>query len=134
MDKTFKKLLEEAKRIAIKRRLSEYATCGHVGCALITKGSNIYSGISSDTNCALGNCAEFSAISEMLKNGESEIVKLVSYSSKGQIYSPCGRCRELIRMVDNNNVNTKVLINETTVMTIKELLPEMYITKVVESK
>lgn len=37
MDKTFKKLLDEAKRIAVKRRLSEYATCGHVGCALITK-------------------------------------------------------------------------------------------------
>ena len=68
MDKDFVKLIEEAKKIAIKRNLSDYASCGHVGCALLTTKGNIYTGISVDSNCNLGKCAEYAAIAEMLKN------------------------------------------------------------------
>lgn len=37
MDKDFENLINEAKKIAYKKTLSEYASCGHVGCALLTK-------------------------------------------------------------------------------------------------
>ena len=129
MDKDFENLLKEAKKLAHKRKLSEYASCGHVGVALLTKSGNIYTGISIDSNCALGKCAEYSAISEMLKNNESEIDKIVAYSAKGKIYPPCGSCRELIRMDNEKNLKTKVLVDEEKVCTIEDLLPEMYITK-----
>ena len=129
MDKDFEKLIKEAKKIAYKKTLSEYASCGHVGCALLTKKGNIYTGICIDSNCALGNCAEYAAIADMLKNNESEIDKIVAYSAKGQIYAPCGRCRELIRMVNDKNLNTKVMVNEDKIYQLKDLLPEMYITK-----
>ena len=129
MDKDFEKLISEAKKIANKRILSEYASCGHVGCALITKKGNIYTGICIDSNCALGNCAEYAAIADMLKNNESEIDKIVAYSAKGKIYAPCGRCRELIRMVNDSNLETKVMVNENKISKLKDLLPEMYITK-----
>lgn len=129
MDKEFEKLINEAKKIAGKKILSEYASCGHVGCALITKKGNIYTGISIDSNCALGNCAEYAAIVEMLKNNESEIDKIVSYSAKGKIYSPCGRCRELICMVNMKNLETKVMVSEDKIYRLGDLLPEMYITK-----
>lgn len=42
MDKDFEMLINEAKRLALKRKLSEYASCGHVGCALLTKNRNVY--------------------------------------------------------------------------------------------
>ncbi len=71
----------------------------------------------------------YAAIADMLKNNESEIDKIVSYSAKGKIYAPCGSCRELIRMVDDNNLNTKVMVSENKVLLLKDLLPEMYITK-----
>lgn len=129
MDKDFEKLVNEAKKIANKKALSEYASCGHVGCALLTKKGNIYTGICIDSNCALGNCAEYAAIADMLKNNESEIDKIVAYSAKGKIYAPCGRCRELIRMVNNQNIETEVMVNEDKICKIKDLLPEMYITK-----
>lgn len=129
MDKDFEKLLIEAKKIANKKILSEYASCGHVGCALLTKDGNIYTGICIDSNCALGNCAEYAAIADMLKNNETEIVKIVAYAAKGKIYSPCGRCRELIRMVNTANLETEVMVAEDKVCKLKELLPEMYITK-----
>lgn len=129
MDKDFEKLITEAKKIANKRILSEYASCGHVGCALLTKAGNIYTGISIDSNCALGNCAEYAAIAEMLKNDESEVDKIVAYSAKGKIYAPCGRCRELIRMVNTKNLETEVMVEEDKICKLKDLLPEMYITK-----
>ena len=129
INKDFARLIEEAKKLAIKRKLSEYASCGHVGCALQTKNGNIYTGICIDSNCALGNCAEYAAIVEMLKNNESEIDKIVAYSAKGQIYAPCGRCRELIRMVNDKNLNTEVMVAENKICRLKDLLPEMYITK-----
>ena len=129
MDTDFLKLLEEAKKIASKRILSEYASCGHVGCALLTKSGKIYTGICIDSNCALGNCAEYAAIADMLKNNESEIKKIVAYAAKGKIYAPCGRCRELIRMVNISNLETEVMVSEDKICKLKELLPEMYITK-----
>ncbi len=129
MDKDFKELIDEARKIAGKKILSEYASCGHVGCALMTDKENIYTGICIDSNCALGNCAEYAAIAEMLKNNESKIKKIVAYSAKGKIYAPCGRCRELIRMVDNSNLETEVMVDENKIYKLKDLLPEMYITK-----
>lgn len=129
MDKDFEKLLNEAKKLANKRILSEYAYCGHVACALLTKNGNVYTGINIDANCSLGNCVEYGAIVEMLKNNETEIDKIVAYSAKGVIYSPCGRCRELIRMINTSNLETKVLVSENKVCTIKELLPEIFIAK-----
>ncbi len=129
MDKDFEKLIEEAKKIAVKRNLSDYASCGHVGCALLTTKGNIYTGISVDSNCNLGKCAEYAAIAEMLKNKESEISKIVAYSGKGTIYAPCGSCREMIRMVNKNNLHTEVMVSQDKVVKLKDLLPEMYITK-----
>lgn len=134
MDKDFEKLINEAKKIAGKKILSEYASCGHVGCALLTNKGNIYTGVSIDSNCALGNCAEYAAIADMLKNKESQIKKIVAYSAKGKIYAPCGRCRELIRMVNSLNIETEVMVDENKVYKLKDLLPEMYITKSLNDK
>lgn len=129
-EKDFENLINKAKEIANKRILSDYASCGHVGCALKTKDGNIYTGICIDSNCALGNCAEYAAIVDMLKHNESEIEKIVAYSAKGKIYAPCGRCRELIRMVNLKNLDSKVMVSENKICLLKDLLPEMYITKI----
>lgn len=129
MDCNFYKLIEEARKLANKWKLNEYANCGHVACSLLTKKGNIYTGISLETKCVMGNCAEHAAIAEMLKNNETEIDKIVAYSAKGTIYAPCGKCRELIRMVDENNLNTKVMVRDDKIVELKELLPEMYIHK-----
>lgn len=95
-------------------------------CALMSGKGNIYSGININSKCALGNCAEQAAILDMLKHGESEIKKIVSYSVKGYIYSPCGKCRELIRMINKNNLKTEVMVADDRVCTINELLPEIF--------
>lgn len=133
MDKDFEILLEKAKEIAVKRDLTKYAKCGHVGCALMTKSGNIYTGISTELKCNLGKCAEYAAIVEMLKNNETEVSKIVAYSYKGMIYPPCGTCRENIRMVNEKNLEADVMVAEDRIVKLKDLLPEMYQSKKRES-
>lgn len=122
MDKDFEILKEVAKKLASERVVSNYVKCGHVACALLTDKGNVYTGVSINAKCGIGFCAEHSAIADMLRAGESIIVKLVS-SSENVTVAPCGRCLEFIRQLDEENVNTKVLLNDNSVKKVDELLP-----------
>lgn len=122
MDKDFLILKEVARKLANEQRVSKYVRCGHVACALLTSKGNIYTGISINAKCGIGFCAEHSAIADMLKAGEKEIIKLVSSSDKS-IVVPCGRCLEFIRQLCEENINTKVLIKNNEIKKVDELLP-----------
>jgi len=73
-DEDFKKLKEKAHELAHVKRLNPYVKYGHVGAALMTRDGNIYTGVAITCTCQIGFCAEHSAIAEMLKNNETEIV------------------------------------------------------------
>ncbi len=121
------KLINEARKYLGEFRLSEnYLTAGSVSAALITKNGNIYTGICVDLACGIGFCAEHSAISEMLKNRETEIDMLVAISENG-ILPPCGRCRELMLQLNKNNKETKIIIDENKIVKLEELLPYSWI-------
>lgn len=120
----FSQLYKIAKGVIRPRKLSEFAICGSVGAALITDRGNVYKGVCIDAACAIGFCAEHSAIAAMITAGESKIEKIVAVGKDDNIMPPCGRCRELISQVNCDNVFTKVMISEGKIMTIKELLPD----------
>lgn len=122
IDDDFNKLYEMAKGLAHKNRLNEFVKYGHVGAALMTDKGNIYTGVAITCACQIGFCAEHSAISEMLKHNESRIVKIVAANSNA-VVPPCGRCREFIRMVNEENMETEVMISENEIVKLKELLP-----------
>ena len=42
MDKEFEMLVEEARKLAVKKELTKYAKVGQVGSALLTKDGNVY--------------------------------------------------------------------------------------------
>lgn len=122
MDREFEVLKSVAKKLAGDTVVSNYVRCGHVACALLTDAGNVYTGISINAKCGIGFCAEHSAIADMLKAGESRIVKIVSSSSNNVVVS-CGRCLEFIRQLNGENINTKVLLKNGEVKTVGELLP-----------
>ncbi len=122
MDKDFAFLKEIAMKLARDTTISDYVRYGHVACALMTDKGNVYTGVSINAKCGIGFCAEHAAIADMLKAGETKIIKLVSASDK-EVVPPCGRCREFIRQINNDNFNTRVLINGFEAKTIRELLP-----------
>jgi len=120
---TKKELIERASEIVGEYKSSKDCTSGSVGAALITRAGNVYTGVCIDTACSLGFCAEHSAIAEMLKHKESEIVMIVAVDTKANVLAPCGRCRELIYQVNKANADTKVIMPKNRAVSLKELLP-----------
>lgn len=44
----------------------------------------------------------------------------------GSILPPCGRCREFISQIDDQNIKTQIIMPELKEMLIKNLLPERW--------
>jgi len=121
----FNYLIQQAKTVLNPRELPSkaYAYAGQVAAALVTDKGNVYFGVCIDVSCCIGFCAEHTAIAAMITAGESKIVKIVAIG-ENKILPPCGRCREFISLVhDDNYENTQIMIADGVVVTLKELLP-----------
>lgn len=119
----FDKLYQQAKTVINPRRLSPEAEAGGVGAALLTESGKVYTGVCIDTACSMGFCAEHAAAAAMITAGESLVVKMVAVNWDGKILPPCGRCREFILELHQDNLYTEVMVTEGTVVTLRELLP-----------
>ncbi len=119
----FQALLERARSALNPRQLSEHAEAGGVGAALVTDKENVYVGTCIDIACAMGFCAEQAAAAAMITAGESRVVKMVAVNSSGDVISPCGKCREFIRQVHPQNMDTEVMVEGNEIVTIRALLP-----------
>ena len=116
-------LVEEARNVLGEYTLSHPDfSAASVGAALLTTKGNLYTGVNIDVACGIGFCAEHSAIAEMLKNRETQIKMIVAINEEG-IIPPCGRCRELMFQINNENIYTKVYLSTEKYMTLDELLP-----------
>jgi cytidine deaminase len=121
-----KELIKEAQKILGEYRLSRDAyTAGSVAAALLSSNGNLYTGINFDVACGIGFCAEHAAIAQMLKHRETRIDMIVAVSSDS-IRPPCGRCRELLFQINNDNIHTKVYLSDKTYVTLDELLPNRW--------
>jgi cytidine deaminase len=123
---TAEQLVRRAADIVNPRKNGDY-TIGDVGCALITDTGNVYLGVCIDTSSGMGFCAEHSAIAAMVTAGESRIVSIVAVckdeNGVARIVAPCGRCREFLRQIDNDNLETEVILARERVVKLKDLLP-----------
>lgn len=123
MSMTFDALYERAKAVLNPRKLSESAEAGGVGAALLTESGAVYTGVCIDTACSMGFCAEHAAAAAMITAGENRVLKMVAVDWDGSILPPCGRCREFISQLHDENLNTEVLVDEGIILTLRELLP-----------
>ena len=100
---------------------------GDVGCALSTTAGNIYLGVCIDTGSGTRFCAEHSAIAAMVTAGEFTIktIAAVWKDEHGATYvlPPCGRCREFIRQISEDNLETDVILGRDNLVKLKGLLP-----------
>ena len=116
-------LVEEARNVLGEYMLSHPDfSAASVGAALLTTKGTLYTGVNIDVACGIGFCAEHSAIAEMLKNRETQIEMIVAVNEEG-ILPPCGRCRELMFQINNDNIHTKVYLSKEKYVTLDELLP-----------
>ena len=122
---TNEELINKAKSIAITKQVAEETVVGEVGAALITDKGNVYTGVSIHAPSGLGFCGEASAMAAMVTNGESRIKTIVASDGQGNIYRPCGRCREMIRQINKQNMDAEIILKEK-IVTLTDLLPFPY--------
>ena len=119
----FDELYRQAKAVLNPRRLSQEAEAGGVGAAILTESGRVYVGVCIDTSSSMGFCAEHAAAAAMITAGENRVVKMVAVNWDGMILPPCGRCREFIGQLHEENPNAEVLVAKGTIMTLRDLLP-----------
>lgn len=124
-DIELQELLEIAKGVLYERRISRMASAGSVAAAILTDRGNVYTGVCIDTPAGMGFCAEHAAVAAMVTAGESKIVKLAAtgVDDGGRACAPCGRCREFINAVHDENHLCEVLMEDGSVTTIGAMLP-----------
>lgn len=90
----------------------------------MTDKGNVYTGVCIDTPAGMGFCAEHSAIAAMVNAGESRIVKMVAIGIDDEYACAlCGRCREFINYLDDENYKCEVMLEGGKITTIGNLLP-----------
>ena len=119
-------LIKLAQSVVKPRTIRNGFTAGEVGCALITDKGNVYVGTNIDASSGMGFCAEHSAIAAMITRGEGRIEKIVAVSKHGEPMSPCGRCREFIHQIHDDNLETNVILGNNTVVRLSKLLPYVW--------
>lgn len=121
----FSELQKIAQETLNERRISRLATAGTVAAAFLTDKGNVYTGVCIDVPAGMGFCAEHAAAAAMITAGESKIVKMVAtgVDDNGCGCAPCGRCREFINCIHDDNYLCEVLLEDGTITTIGDLLP-----------
>lgn len=120
---TNRELIEKARSVVKPRKMKHGFTTADCGSALVTIKGNVYLGVSIDTCSSMGFCSEHSAIAAMVTNGEYKIKKIVAVTEDGTVLPPCGRCREFMNQIHEDNLNTDVIISKDKVVKLKNLLP-----------
>jgi len=119
-------LIAKALSVVNPKKVGDYIV-GDVGCALISDVGNIYLGVCIDVGSSMGFCAEHSAIGAMVTAGEYKIKKIVAVwcdETGVHVLSPCGRCREFMRQIHEDNItSTEVVLDSDKSAILAELLP-----------
>ncbi|MDC9592860.1 cytidine deaminase family protein [Xenorhabdus sp. IM139775] len=120
---SFDEMEQVAHQLISPTQLNKYIKYGHVGAVIQSKSGHIYTGINIDTACSMGFCAEHGAIAEMIKQGETQIIRIIAVNRHGNILPPCGRCREFISQIHPDNIHAEVKVTQEKVLLLSELLP-----------
>jgi cytidine deaminase len=123
LTKEDKELVRKAKSMVNKRKIYD-GELSAVGCALISKKGKLFTGANWDLWCGVGFCAESSAISNMVSHSNETEIKIIVACSKNHVMPPCGRCREVMALLDKRNLkNTFVIVSDKEKVLLSELLP-----------
>ena len=120
---TFDELIRIARATLNPRKLTERCEVGGVAAAIESASGKVYTGVCIDTWSSMGFCAEHAAAAAMITAGENIVVKMVAVNWDGEVMPPCGRCREFIGCLADENKDAQVMVHEGVVVTLRELLP-----------
>lgn len=121
LDKNDLDLIGKARAVIDKSFDGKYHV---VGAALRCTNGHIYLGVNCDG--IHGSCAEFTAVGAAIAAGESGFDAICAVYGHGDAWRcvpPCGNCRQ---MLFEYMPDVRVILDENTVKTARELLPYAY--------
>ena len=127
ISENFTKLFEAAKIVRAKAHVpySKFK----VGAAILTEDNSIVVGCNVE-NAAYpqSQCAEATAIGNLISQGFSKIKEVVVIGSGNLLCSPCGGCRQRLREFASIDVHIHMCNSEghLKTSTLKELLPDSF--------
>ena len=127
ISENFKQLFEEAKKV--RERAHVPYSQFKVGAALLTEDKKIVVGCNVE-NAAYpqSQCAEASAIGNLVSQGFSNIIEVVVIGSGDILSSPCGGCRQRLR--EFASLDTPIhmcnINGHLKTLTLAELLPDSF--------
>ncbi len=127
ISENFTKLFEAAKIVRDKAHVpySKFK----VGAAILTEDNSIVVGCNVE-NAAYpqSQCAEATAIGNLISQGFSKIKEVVVIGSGNLLCSPCGGCRQRLREFSSLDVHIHMCNSEghLKTSTLKELLPDSF--------
>jgi cytidine deaminase len=116
-------IISQAHELARPIVTSEDCCAASVGAIVISASGKIYTGVCVEFGCGIGFCAEHSAVAEMLKCHESRIAAVAAVNDRGEVLSPCGRCREMMWQLDPANKEALIVLSADLALPLHELLP-----------
>ena len=114
---------ELLKKEAINASKKAYAPYSNfpVGAAGLVSDGRIVSGCNiENASYGLTLCAECSMISNLLMSGGGKLIAVVCVDGKGELLSPCGRCRQLLQEHGGSKLQ---LATDDGIKTLADLLP-----------
>ena len=127
MEKIYQNLLNEAKKIS-QNTYSPYSNFP-VGACVLYESGNQYLGCNiENASYGLALCAERTAISCAIANGEKTKIKAIAiYSPKQKKCMPCGACRQWLNEFAQDNKETKIILedddNKILILNLEEIFP-----------
>ncbi len=122
LSKKDRQLIKQAKSLVGEKAIRG-GFVKEVGCILVTKKGRIFLGVNLDLASGIGFCAEHTAVAQMVTKTDETQIKTIVSAKKDKVLSPCGRCRELLSLLDEKNFETDVIIDHDKKVKLKELLP-----------
>ena len=120
---TYTQLIAAAQALTGRYRPSEDCCTGDVGAVILSAAGHTYAGVCLDFQGGLGFCAEHAAVAEMVKHHEAEIAVVVAVDQDGRVLPPCGRCREMMWQLHDQNVHAMVVLGPDRAVPLADLLP-----------
>ena len=127
ISENFEQLFEEAKKV----RENAHAPYSQfkVGAALLTESKKIIVGCNVE-NAAYpqSQCAEASAIGNLVSQGFNKIIEVVVIGSGNMLSSPCGGCRQRLREFASLDIHIHMcnVDGHVKTSTLSELLPDSF--------
>lgn len=122
-----KELIQKSKKALNRHTDPNGRLHSDVAAAVLGKNGKIYLGVCVDTP-SWGLCAERSALAAMITDGEYRFEKIVAVwqddkNGKLAILPPCGHCRQFMRDIDENNLESQIVLEEDKCESLKDLIP-----------